>query len=177
MFLTSFDAVLCTTGSLKFKGLQPHQDIYPPPNGETGQLQALVYVHPPPAGYSRLGLAAAYYPLCDKRLWRDYMQALLCRQSTTPDLDLRHAARPSLGSKPTQRNAAIIGGPVLEKKAVKQMTDHEVIQAAKKTEATAERSCNQGVHRNSFCARPEKVSHAMVFLSPLHLAKGRHTDV
>ena len=132
VFLTSFDAVLCTTDSSKFKGLQPHQDIYPPPNGETGQLQALVYVHPPPAGYSRLGLAAAYYPLCDKRLWRDYMQALLCRQSTTPDLDLRHAARPSLGSKPTQRNAAIIGGPVLEKKAVKQMTDHELMQAAKK---------------------------------------------
>jgi hypothetical protein len=132
VFLTSFDAVLCTADSAKFKGLKPHQDIYPPPNGETGQLQALVYVHPPPTGYRRLGLAAAFYPLCDKRLWRDYMQALLCRQSTSPDVDLRHDARPSLGSRPTQRNVAIIGGPVLEKKAVKKMTDHELVQAAKK---------------------------------------------
>ena len=32
----------------KFKGLKPHPDAYPPPHGETGQLQALVYVHPPP---------------------------------------------------------------------------------------------------------------------------------
>ena len=131
VFLTSFDAVLCTTDSAKFKGLRPHRDVYPPPRGETCQLQALVYLHPPPEGYSRLGLAVAHYPLCDKRLWRDYIKALLTRWSTSPDLDLRYSPRPCLGSKRGGRKVPIIGGPTLTKQEAQKMSDEELSKATK----------------------------------------------
>jgi hypothetical protein len=46
VFLTSFDAVLRTADSAKFKGLKPHQDIYPPPNEEEANCRLLcMYTH------------------------------------------------------------------------------------------------------------------------------------
>ena len=60
--ISSFDAILYTQETDNFRGLKPHTDTYPPPHGETGQLQALAYVHPPPPGVLRLGCAVAFYP-------------------------------------------------------------------------------------------------------------------
>ena len=58
--LTSFDGVLFTEDKDKFEGLKSHRDVYPPPGGECGQLQALTYVHPPPSKACRLGLAVVF---------------------------------------------------------------------------------------------------------------------
>ena len=97
--ITSFDGILYTRASDNFTGLKPHTDTYPPPHGETGQLQALAYVHPPPPGVLRLGCAVAFYPAKAHSLWRDYLLALVTRWSTSPDLDLRKSPLPKLGSK------------------------------------------------------------------------------
>ena len=101
--ISSFDGILCTTATDNFKGLQAHTDTYPPPHGETGQLQALAYVHPPPQGVLRLGCAVAFYPAKAHSLWRDYLLALVTRWSTSPDLDLRWSPLPGLGSKKRPR--------------------------------------------------------------------------
>ena len=88
--VTSFDGILFTKKGDNFKCVQPHQDVNPPPHGETGQLQALVYVHPSPPGVLRLGCAVAFYPARDHGPWREYLLCLVTRWSTSPDLDLRH---------------------------------------------------------------------------------------
>ena len=97
--ITSFDGILYTKATDNFTGLKPHMDTYPPPHGETGQLQALAYVHPPPPGVLRLGCAVAFYPAKAHSIWRDYLLALVTRWSTSPDLDLRKSPLPGLGSK------------------------------------------------------------------------------
>ena len=130
--VSSFDGILYTTIDDKFQGLKPHQDTYPPPLGETGQLQALAYVHPPPPGVLRLGCAVAFYPLRDHGLWRDYMLSLVTRWSGSPDCDLRHSPMPGLGSKTGRgKHKQILGGPVLAKRVAKKLTDDELQSAAK----------------------------------------------
>ena len=92
--ISSFDGILYTKATDNFTGLKPHTDTYPPPQGETGQLQALAYVHPPPPGVLRLGCAVAFYPTKAHSLWRDYLLALVTRWSTSPDVDLRKSPLP-----------------------------------------------------------------------------------
>lgn len=124
---SSFDGILYTKQTDNFKGLKPHQDAYPPPHGETGQLQALVYVHPTPSGVLRLGCAVAFYPAKDRSLWRDYLLSLVTRWSTSPDVDLRHSPLPGLGSKKGPgKHKIVLGGPRLDKKAAKKLTDAEL---------------------------------------------------
>ena len=131
--VTSFDGILFTTTMDKFKGLKPHQDAYPPPLGETGQLQALAYVHPPPPGVLRLGCAVAFYPLRDHGLWRDYMLSLVTRWSGSPDCDLRHPPMPGLGSKKGRgKHKQVLGGPVLAKEIAKKLSDAQLQTAARK---------------------------------------------
>ena len=116
--ITSFDAILYSTACDNYQGIEKHRDVYPPPGGEPGQLQALTYIHPPPKDIYRLGLAVSYYPCADRELWRDYTRALITRCSTTPDVDLRHSPHLSLGSaKATKKQRCIIADiNVLKKK-------------------------------------------------------------
>jgi hypothetical protein len=129
--VSSFDGILYTKQTDKFKGLKPHQDAYPPPHGETGQLQALVYVHPTPNGVLRLGCAVAFYPAKDHGLWRDFLLSLVTRWSTSPDLDLRHGPVPGLGSKKGPgKHKIVLGGPRLDKKKAKKLTDSKLKETA-----------------------------------------------
>ena len=125
--INSFDGILYTKATDNFRGLKPHTDAYPPPHGETGQLQALAYVHPPPPGVLRLGCAVAFYPAKAHSLWRDYLLALVTRWSTSPDLDLRNSPLPGLGSKKGRgKHRFVLGGPYLPKKDATKLSDAEL---------------------------------------------------
>ena len=125
--ISSFDGILYTKAADNFKGLKPHMDTYPPPHGETGQLQALAYVHPPPRGVLRLGCLVSFYPAKAHSLWRDYLLALVTRWSTSPDLDLRKSPLPGLGSKKgCKKHRFVLGGPYLLKKDAKTLSDAEL---------------------------------------------------
>ena len=124
---TSFDGILYTKASDQYKGLKPHMDAYPPPHGETGQLQALAYVHPPPPGVLRLGCAVAFYPAKAHSLWRDHLLALVTRWSTSPDVGLRRSPLPGLGSKRGPgKHRFVLGGPYLAIKNAKKLSDAEL---------------------------------------------------
>ena len=125
--ISSFDGILCTKAADNFTGLKPHTDTYPPPHGETGQLQALAYVHPPPPKVLRLGCAVAFYPAKAHSLWRDYLLALVTRWSTSPDVDLRKSPLPGLGSqKGRGKHRFVLGGPYLAKKDATKLSDTEL---------------------------------------------------
>ena len=125
--ISSFDGILYTKATDNFTGLKPHTDTYPPPHGETGQLQALAYVHPPPPGILRLGCAMSFYPAKAHSLWRDYLLALVTRWSTSPDLDLRMSPLPGAGSKKGRgKHRFVLGGPYLRKKDAVKLSDAEL---------------------------------------------------
>ena len=65
--LTSFDGILFTGDDHDFKGLKSHRDVYPPPLGECGQLQAVTYVHPPPPKRIPLGPRCVVLSQCSLR--------------------------------------------------------------------------------------------------------------
>ena len=149
--LTSFDGILFTEEGDDFKGLKPHQDTFPPPHGETGQLQGLVYVHPPPPKVLRLGCAVAFYPVRDHELWRAYMLSLVTRWSTSPDLDLRQSPLPGLGSKTGPgKHKFVLGGPQLPKKDAAKLSDAELKAAAQKLpqplRTLAKNACQKKTH-------------------------------
>ena len=173
--ISSFDGILYTKATDNFTGLKPHTDTYPPPHGETGQLQALAYVHPPPPGVLRLGCAVAFYPAKAHSLWRDYLLALVTRWSTSPDLDLRGSPLPGLGSKKGRGNhTVVLGGPYLLKKDAVQLSDAELqAQALKLPPALrclAQAACQ---HKTSKC-KPEE--YFKQWRSSAHCAKGANKE-
>jgi hypothetical protein len=127
--LTSFDGTLVTPKRhRKFvRGIQPHVDKY---TDEPGQLQAIVYVSPPPRGYLRLAQAVCYYPASggeNQDLRRDFLVALLSRNATSPDCDSRFSPKPSLGSsKATMKQRKVFGGVYFTKAEVVKLTLDEL---------------------------------------------------
>ena len=173
--ITSFDGILYTKATDNFKGLSPHRDIYPPPHGETGQLQALAYVHPPPPGVLRLGCAVAFYPAKAHSLRRAYLLALVTRWSTSPDLDLRKSPMPSLGSKKGRgKHRFVLGGPYLPKEAATKLSDAELQAQALKLPPTlrclAQAACQ---HKTTKC-KPEE--YFKQWRSSAHCAKGANKE-
>jgi hypothetical protein len=155
--ISSFDGILYTKSSDSYTGLKAHTDTFPPPHGETGQLQALAYVHPPPQGVLRLGCAVAFYPAKDHSLWRDYLLALVTRWSTSPDLDLRSSPLPGLGSKQGRgKHRFVLGGPYLPKKDAKQLSDAQLqaqaLQLPPTLRCLAQAACQ---HKTTKC-KPEE---------------------
>ena len=173
--ISSFDGILYTKATDNFTGLKPHTDTYPPPHGETGQLQALAYVHPPPQGVLRLGCAVAFYPAKAHSLWRDYLLALVTRWSTSPDLDLRQSPLPGLGSKKGRgKHRFVLGGPYLPKKDATKLSDVELQAEALKLPPTlrclAKDACQ---HKTTKC-EPEE--YFKQWRSSAHCAKGANKE-
>ena len=155
--ITSFDGILYTRSTDNFTGLEPHTDTYPPPHGETGQLQALAYVHPPPPGVLRLGCAVAFYPPTAHSLWRDYLLALVTRWSTSPDLDLRQSPLPGLGSrKGNGKHRLVLGGPYLPKKVATRLSDAELQTEAFKLSPTLRGLAQKACQYNTTTCKPEE---------------------
>ena len=173
--ISSFDGILYTTATDNFAGLKPHTDTYPPPHGETGQLQALAYVHPPPPGVLRLGCAVAFYPAKAHSLWRDYLLALVTRWSTSPDLDLRKSPLPGLGSKKGRgKHRFVLGGPYLSKEDATKLSDAELKSQALKLPRTlrclAQAACQ---HETTTCKLEE---YFQQWRSSAHCKKGANKE-
>ena len=173
--ISSFDGILYTKATDKFTGLKPHTDTYPPPQGETGQLQALAYVHPPPPGVLRLGCAVSFYPAKAHSLWRDYLLALVTRWSTSLDLDLRKSPLPGLGSKRGRRkHRFVLGGPYLRKQDATKLSDAELQAQALKLPPTlrclAQAACQ---HKTTKC-KPE--DYFKQWRSSTHCAKNANKE-
>ena len=155
--ISSFDGILYTKATDNFTGLKPHTDTYPPPYGETGQLQALAYVHPPPPGVLRLGCAVAFYPAKAHSLWRDHMLALLTRWSTSPDLDLRRSPLPGFGSrKANGKHKFVLGGPYLPKKEATKLSDAELQAQALKLPPTLRCLAQAACQNKTTNCKPEE---------------------
>ena len=173
--ISSFDGILYTKATDNFRGLKPHTDTYPPPHGETGQLQALAYVHPPPPGVLRLGCAVAFYPAKAHSLWRDYLLALVTRWSTSPDLDLRKSPLPGLGSKPGRgKHRFVLGGPYLPKKDATKLSDAELQEQALKLPPTLRCLAQAACQRKTTKCTPEE--YFKQWRSSAHCAEGANKD-
>ena len=173
--ISSFDGILYTKATDKFRGLKPHTDAYPPPHGETGQLQALAYVHPPPPGVLRLGCAVAFYPAKAHSLWRDYLLALVTRWSTSPDLDLRKSPLPGLGSKKGRgKHRFVLGGPYLPKKDATKLSDAELQAQALKLPPTLRCLAQAACQRKTTKCTPEE--YFKQWRSSAHCAEGANKD-
>ena len=169
--ITSFDGILYTRATDNFTGLKPHTDTYPPPHGETGQLQALAYVHPPPPGVLRLGCAVAFYPAKAHSLWRDYLLALVTRWSTSPDLDLRNSPLPGLGSKKGRgKHRFVLGGPYIPKKDATKLSDAELQAQALKLPPTLRCLAQAACQRKTTKCTPEE--YFKQWRSSAHCAEG-----
>ena len=169
--INSFDGILYTKATDNFRGLKPHTDAYPPPHGETGQLQALAYVHPPPPGVLRLGCAVAFYPAKAHSLWRDYLLALVTRWSTSPDLDLRNSPLPGLGSKKGRgKHRFVLGGPYLPKKDATKLSDAELQAQALKLPPTLRCLAQAACQRKTTKCTPEE--YFKQWRSSAHCAEG-----
>ena len=155
--ISSFDGILYTKATDNFRGLKPHTDTYPPPHGETGQLQALAYVHPPPPGVLRLGCAVTFYPAKAHSLWRDYLLALVTRWSTSPDVDLRHSPLPGLGSRKGRgQHKLVLGGPHLPKKHATSLSDAELQTETLKLSPTLRGLAQKACLYNTTTCKPEE---------------------
>ena len=121
--VTTFDGLLFTTDTHKYKGLAAHVDSH---CGEPGQWQALAVVHPPPPGVRRLGIALVYYPV-NTWTWTSFVQALVTRWRTSPDLGLRQSPRLSLGSQATGKALRVHGGPYLPKDRLSTLSDEDLL--------------------------------------------------
>ena len=173
--ITSFDGILYTKATDNFTGLKPHTDTYPPPHGETGQLQALAYVHPPPPGVLRLGCAVAFYPAKAHSLWRDYLLALVTRWSTSPDCDLRRSPLPGLGSKKGRgKHRLVLGGPYLPKKDAKKLSDAELQAEALKLSPTLRSLAKDACQLKTRKCKPEE--YFKQWRLSAHCKKGAHED-
>ena len=173
--ISSFDGILYTKATDNFTGLKPHTDAYPPPHGETGQLQALAYVHPPPPGVLRLGCAVAFYPAKAHNLWRDYLLALVTRWSTSPDLDLRKSPLPGLGSKKGRgKHRFVLGGPYLPKKDATKLSDAELQAQALKLPPTLRCLAQAACQRKTTKCTPEE--YFKQWRSSAHCAEGANKD-
>ena len=173
--ITSFDGILYTKANDNFTGLKPHTDTYPPPHGETGQLQALAYVHPPPPGILRLGCAVAFYPAKAHSLWRDYLLALLTRWCTSPDVDLRQSPLPGLGSKKTSdKQRFVLGGPYLPKKDATKLSDAELQAQALKLPPPLRCLAQAACQHEKTKFQPEE--YLKQWRSSAHCAKGAHKE-
>ena len=125
--LTSFDGVFASlkahVDKKKFKGLDKHVDKY---SDEPGQWQGLIYLHPPPPKFSRVGLAVAFYGQTPE-LRKNFLVALCTRSSTSPDLDSRATPLPNLGSGgATSQQRKVFGGSFSAMTVVRKFTEMEL---------------------------------------------------
>ena len=173
--ISSFDGILYTKDTDNFTGLKPHTDTYPPPHGETGQLQALAYVHPPPPGVLRLGCAVAFYPAKAHSLWRDYLLALVTRWPTSPDVDLRKGSLPELGSqKGRGKHRFVLGGPYLAKKDATKLSDAELQAQALKLPPTLGCLAHAACQHKTTKFKPEE--YFKQWRSSAHCVKGANKE-
>lgn len=127
--INTFDALTVSRPGSHWTGIKGHADI-DLKNGETGHLNSICVCHPPPPGYTRLGVGGTMH-VVTPFTWRNGAISTLTKWSSSPSTYPRTPPTVSLGADRRSMDAPILGGKVFDKCSLDTWSDNALDNAVR----------------------------------------------